>query len=391
MLTAFNRTARGLSLTLLLAVFFSSTIYARDSSLTHLEEGLNDLVYRISRSVVTVEASHRIPADIYHNDASRSGLQSTVSSGIVYDSTGRILVSARAVLGKDRITVTCAGRTFEARIVAIDNQSELALLESSAGIGRPVNVSERQTCAGQMVVAMGNAYGVGATPWLGFCAGVRDDGMMQFSVPTASGTIGGGVFDMAGELLAVVVGGFGKEREVMVALPAYRIPEIAEYLLAYGNRPSGFVGITSQEIEVTPGIPIPYPISLATAGERVAETINRGILVTAVISGSPADQASLRTGDLVFSFDEVAVNSAPGLASMVQQSPPGRKVLVELLRGNQYLALGLVIGTKRLRPMTAAGASWPEQESVTVDSLMRTIEYMKKEISRVEGLLLKLR
>jgi len=390
MLTDFSRTARKLSLTLLLAVFFSSPGHAGDSSLTHLEEGLNDLVYNISRSVVTVEASHRYAAGAYQ-DASRSGLQSTVSSGIIYDSTGRVLVSARAVIGKDRITVTCASRTSEARIVAIDYQSELALLETSAGIGRPVPVSERQTCAGQMVVAMGNAYGVRSTPWLGFCAGVRDDGMMQFSVPTASGTIGGGVFDLSGELLAVVVGGVGEAKEIMVALPAYRLPEITRHLVTIGDRPSGFVGITSQEIEIIPGIPIPYPTTLATAGKRAVETINRGILVTAVIPGSPADRAGLQTGDLVFAFDDVAVNSAPGLASLVQQSFPGKKVAVELIRQNQYLALGLVIGSKRLRPMTTAGISLPAQETADVDSLMRAIDFLKREISRVEGLLIKLR
>ncbi|MCP4685576.1 MAG: serine protease [bacterium] len=358
--------------------------------MTHLEEGLNDLVYRISRSVVTVEASNRYAAGAYQ-DAARAGLQSTVSSGIVIDSAGRILVSAGAVLGKDRITVTGAGRTSDARVVAIDYQSELALLQSTAVVGRSVRVSDRQTCAGQMVVAMGNAYGVRSTPWLGFCAGVRDDGMMQFSVPTASGTIGGGVFDMSGELLAVVVGGMGVDREVMVALPAYRIPEIARHLVTVGDRPSGFVGITSQEIEIIPGIPIPYPTKLATAGGRVAETINRGIVVTAVILGSPAHRAGLQTGDLVFAFDDVAVNSAPGLASLVQQSMPGKRVSVELLRQNQYLDLGLVIGSKQLRPVAAARSPWPSLDDARVDSLMHVIDFLKQEISRVEGLLIKLR
>jgi serine protease Do len=297
-------------------------------------------------------------------------------------------VSARAVLGKDRITVTCAGKTCEARIIAVDNQSEVALIQAVHAVGRPADFSDRQTCAGQMVVAIGNAYGVRSTPWLGFCAGVRDDGMMQFSVPTASGTIGGGVFDLTGQLLAIVVGGVGDEREVMVALPAYRVPEIAEHLLTHGDRASGFVGITSQEIEITPGIPVNYPTTLAAAGERAVETVSRGIVVTAVINGSPAHRAGLQVGDLIFSFDEVAVNSAPGLASLVQQSKPGRMVNVELLRQNKYLSLGLEIGTKRLTPMSAAAAAWPEADDrVQLDSLRRVIDYLKKELYRVEGVL----
>jgi serine protease Do len=242
-----------------------------------------------------------------------------------------------------------------------------------------------------MVVAIGNAYGVRSTPWLGFCAGVRDDGMMQFSVPTASGTIGGGVFDMSGELLAMVVGAVGDVGEVTVALPAYRIPEIVAHLLESGDRPSGFVGITSQEIEITPGIPIPYPTTLATAGERVAETVNRGIVVTAVVPGSPADRAGLQPGDLIFAFDDVAVNSAPGLASMVKQTAPGKKVTVELLRQHQYLALGLEIGTKRLLPMTATGVPLHNRETIEIDSLRRVIDHLKQEISRVENLLLNLK
>lgn len=377
-------TVRRLATGLLLAVFFSTPILAVDSTLFCLESGLNNLIYKLSRSVVTIEAWH--PMDMGHSGRlSDLALQNTVSSGLIIDSAGHLLVSAVAVVGKEKITVTFDNRVLTARLVATDYQSGLSLLEVTPCCGRPVEISNRQSCAGQMVVALGNAYGVRAAPSMGFCAGVREDGTMQFSVAVASGAIGGGIFDLSGRLLGIISGDIGTDRRMTLAVPAYRLPEIAKYLLAKGDRYSGFIGFATREIEIDPGIPIPYPTQLTTAGSRSHNVIERGIIITSVQPGSPAYRARLIAGDLVFAVNGIPVNSAAGLARMVRLSTPGRVLKMELLRRHQYLAVAVQIGRKSLDEIsTPRGFNAASDDAYRIDSLQQALQLIRDDLIRLE-------
>ncbi len=386
MLTPVWMAARGFVFAILMAVFFSPCTQAGDGSLYDFELNLNDLIYDLSRSVVTVEASHAVPAG---RVGSRGDdvLESEISSGIVVDTLGHILVAAEAVLERERIIVKYNDRVTSARLLAVDYQTETALLESRQPGGRPVRFSSMHTCAGQMVVAIGNSFGMRSAPSLGFCAGVRDDGMMQFSVPVPSGAVGGGVFDLSGDLLGVITGGLGQETSVTMALPGHCIPRILGHLLTEGDRQSGFVGITTQEIEISPGIQLSYPNSLAAASTSAIDVIERAVVVTSVVPSSPAQRAGLALGDLIFAFDDVAVNSAAGLASLVRQTPPGRRVAVELIRQNQHQVLSLDIGHKGMQNMSSTGtvrvdAAYNEPD--LADSIRVVIRQMKDDIIRLE-------
>ena len=387
MLTVLRKTAIGWGVSLILAVFFSPAGQAQENRLFTIENDLNDLIYILSRSVVTIEASRRVPANQISSNNCDEALESVVSSGIICDSLGRVIAAASAVVGKDRILVAIDNQVCRARLVAVDYQTELALLECPNMRGQPARFSTRQACAGQMIVALGNAYGVRAAPSLGFCAGVREDGMMQFSVPVTSGAIGGGVFDLSGNLLGLITGGLGEETRVTVALPAYQLPGILDYLLTKGDRESGFVGITSRDIEVQPGIEIRYPQSLAAVGDIGAtEVVERGVLITTILPLSPAQRAGLRVGDLVYLYDQVPVNSAAGLARLVRQTPPGKRVDVHLLRNNAPYELTLTTGRKHLNLITGRASLQDntDPDRRVIDSLQQVITELKGDIQKIE-------
>jgi S1-C subfamily serine protease len=301
------------------------------------------------------------------------------------------MVAADAVAGKDRILVTFDKRVLPASLVATDYQSGLSLLEVAPCCGKPVLISDRQACAGQMVVALGSAYGMRAAPSLGFCAGVRQDGTMQFSAPIASGAVGGGVFDLSGRLLGIITGGIGTDRRIALALPAHRIPEIVDHLLTSGDRYAGFIGISVREIEISPATPVPHPGRLATASGKSDQILQRGVVVTSVRAGSPAHQAGLMPGDLVFSVDDIPVNSAAGLERMVLQSPPGRALQIELLRQDRYYAVSVVVDRKQLGRQPAMKRRISSDDGFRkIDSLKRTLQQIKDEILHLEQRLYRL-
>jgi S1-C subfamily serine protease len=385
MLTFFTPAAARFLVVLLSAVFFGSTVVADEASLNGLESGLTDLVYRLSRSVVTVEAARRLPTSRYGSTVDET-YQKEMTTGIVVDSCGLILVAARPVLGYDRLTVRYESRAVAAELVAVDYQTELALLRATQPGGYAPELDTRHACAGQVIIALGHAFGFRSSPALGFCTGLRDDGVAQFSIPSLGNRLGSGVFDLGGHLLGIVTEVMAREPALVMAVPAHEIPGIVNYLLNQGDRQSGFAGITSQEIEISPGLVLPRADVIPASVGSQADTIERGVVVTLVLPASPAARAGLVVGDLIYAVDRMPVNSAAGLASLVRQSLPGTQVQLELLRQNRYLNVPLVIGRKSLNldPGTSAARSSTDQSRL-VDSLRQALEAMRNQLNRLEN------
>jgi S1-C subfamily serine protease len=378
------------TLVILSAVFFAAAGVAAETSLDSLESGLTELIYRLSRSVVTVEASRAISISRFGTYVGET-YEREITTGIVVDSGGLVLVAARSVLGYDRLTVRYESRAVAAELVAIDFQTELALLHTEQPGGVAPVMDRRHACAGQMVIALGSAFGFRSSPGLGFCAGMRDDGQIQFSIPSLGNWLGSGVFDLGGHLLGVIAETAGSDQVLVAAVPASRIPGIVAHLVTNGDRLSGYAGITSQEIEISPGITLPRPSVIPASAGGSQEIVERGVVVTAVMSASPASRAGLAVGDLIFAVDHMPVNSASGLASLVRQSLPGTSLQLDLIRQNQVLSLPLIVGRKSLSLGSPHAGRPEDQEQMRLaDSLRQMIMIMRNQLddlgSRINSL-----
>ena len=384
MLISFSRTAGKSFLMSFLAVFFSLEALASERPLNSIESGMNDLIFQLSRSVVTVECSRAPSAAAQGAGRDESG-QRYVSSGIVCDTLGHILVAGMTVTGRDRIIVSVDNQPIPAQLIGIDQYSDLAIIKATRPIGYPVQYSERQVCAGQMVVAMGNAYGMRASPTIGFCAGARTDGTMQFTVPVTSGSVGGGVFDLNGRLIGVIVGVIGQRDQVALAVPAYRLPEVVEYLVAHGDREAGYIGVSTADIEMTPGIEMNMPAAQPVSGRFSEQTIDRGVVVTYVEPSSPAAVYGLSKGDLIIGFNHVPVHSALELSQQVRRTSPGTVVDFEFVRHTSYFDIRLQVGNKRLaNPSGFFDVEQFDSGSPSPDSLQRVLDYLKREVQSLE-------
>ncbi len=385
MITIATSTARGAVWATLLAVLFATRLLASDSSLVQLEDRVNDLIYDASRSVVTVEAVQtRAPGT-----AGQEAVHSLVASGLIYDSLGHILVAASSVYGRDRILVHYESKPILARVKGIDYRTGLALLELNRPIGVPARLSLSKGCAGQMVIALGNAYGVRASPSIGFCAGFRPDGAMQFSAPITAGTVGGGVFDLSGNLIGAITGGIGRDRwaEVGLAVAASDLPEIVNWLDHHGDRVAGYAGITVTDIEITPGIEIGAPVSLVSEGRSHGRVVERGVMVTSVVPNSPAARAGLGQGDLLFSINGLDIQSALDMREMVRSSRPGTLMDISFIRDNSPYTTRLEVG--QAQPTRFSSPFWEssdpgETDAVSADSLAREIESLKRTLQSLE-------
>jgi S1-C subfamily serine protease len=339
-----GRTAGKFSLLAFWAVLFASTVSAEENSLGQLEAGLNDLIYQLSRSVVTVESHYSAPTGPGIAPQEES-IFTVIGTGIIYDSAGHILTTTSSVANASDIVIRFEGRNIPARLKAVDHQSGLVMLKADKPVGVPARVSQYHGCAGNMVLTLGNAYGLRAAPSIGFCAGVRPDGIIQFTAPITSGAIGGGVYDLSGELLGIIAGGIGDGEisQVGLAIPANEVRDVAPHLISRGDRAAGYVGLTTTEIEIVP------PLELQTTGYMQTSNgrnlvIDRGAVVTNVVPNSPAARAGLKVNDLLFSVNRGDLPSATQLANMVRQSQPGALIELGILRRSRTYFIPVKVG-----------------------------------------------
>ncbi|MDD3731237.1 MAG: S1C family serine protease [candidate division Zixibacteria bacterium] len=389
MLTFINKTVRKHLGLFFMAVFFSSSASAADSSLNSLERGLNELIYNLSRSVVTVEATRRVSVPSFGNTP-RETLQRLVSSGIICDTAGHILTAAPMVVDHEKIMVNINNRLYPARIMGIDYYYDLALLQTQPGLGQPVAFADNFVCAGQMIITIGNSYGLQVSPSMGFCAGLREDGNVQTTVPVGSGGIGGGIFDLSGNFLGMVIGQVGQDNQLALAVPSCKILPVIEYLEKNGDRQAGFVGIATAEIEIYPEVEISGSNVLTGSQGRM---LTSGTIITSVLPMSPAARAGLRVGDLVLSFKNRPVTSPSLLADEVRRCQPGQVVNMEIMRQNVIYSVQLQVSRKNISQFTARLAESPTSpdEGRTADSLTRILNSLKKEIFELEKRLNQLR
>jgi len=392
MLTLFLAYARRIGASFLLALFLSATVAAADSSLYSLESAIAELVFKASRSVVTVQAFRPLKSDI-HNDVSDEAIEQQVFSGIIISDSGLILAPASATEGSAQLVVSFDGQEYAARRLGTDYLNGVTLLDVGRRLGQAVTLTDQSGCAGQMILAVGHSYGLRASPSLGFCAGTRPDGSLQFSAFIASGAIGGGLFDLSGDLVGFINDGMGRGEltEAGLAVAAQSIPELVKYIRVNGDRSAGYVGISTAEIEITPGIEVDMPYRLAASGDDRYRTIDRAVLITEVVPSSPAARSGLRRGDLIYSAGGRMMTSVVELMNLIRTGRPGTTYELGIIRRDRPVMVRLVVGDRRtfgysdrdsLRNRRLVGAA-------EADSLRREIEQLKRSIRDIEALLLR--
>lgn len=370
-------------LVIFLAVFFAEFTRADDSSLRQIETGLHDLVYRLSRSIVTVEAS-RASSGFLPGTVGQL-IRTTVSTGLVCDSAGHILVNASSIVGYDQVQVTGEDRSVPARLVAVDYRNDLALLAPALSVGAPVVFSDQGVCAGQMVLSLTNAYGLRASPSVGFCAGCRSDGFLQFSIPVSATGAGGGVFDLSGRLLGIVTANSGDLNRPATAFPSYKLPEIIRHLSTKGTRWAGFAGVATRSIQIAPPLELPSG-DMRLASGRSGAYLDHAVVVSAVLPGSPAARAGIVPGDLLLAINNQHVDNPDDVASIVTALDPGSFVPFQILRRDRLFSLQVQIDVRPTDPPVGG-----ENQSIgspahsrTADSLLEVLSRLRDEVSRVE-------
>jgi len=250
--------------------------------------------------------------------------QRALGSGVIVSTDGYILTNNHVVENADEIKVeTTDDRSFTAKLVGSDKASDLALLRVSASDLHAIALGNSEGVkVGDVVLAVGNPLGVGQTVTMGIISakgrstGVGDGGyedFLQTDAPINHGNSGGALVNTKGELVGInsqILSESGGNIGIGFAIPVNMAKNVMEQLRTKGKVTRSQLGVTVQGIT-------------SDLADSLGLKDSTGALVSAVASGSAAERAGVKRGDVIRSFNGVAVHDTNTLRNRVAEAGPG--------------------------------------------------------------------
>jgi Do/DeqQ family serine protease len=278
----------------------------------------------------------------------REQVQRSLGSGVVVDASGLVVTNNHVIENADQIKIALADkREFDAELVLKDARSDLAVLRVKDGRERftPVELGDSDALqVGDMVLAVGNPFGVGQTVTHGIVSAVARTQVgitdYQFFIQTDAainpGNSGGALVDLAGRLVGINTAIFsrsGGSQGIGFAIPA--------------NMVRGVIASAKGGAHV---VRRPWlGAKLQTVTPEIADSLSlkrpAGALVNAVTPRSPAARAGLRTGDVIVDIDGQAVEDPNAFDYRFATKPLGGQTQVGVLRGGREAKVAIPLET----------------------------------------------
>jgi serine protease DegQ len=274
---------------------------------------------------------------------------SSLGSGVIVSSEGYILTNFHVVEGADQIEVGLAdGRKAAARVVGTDPETDLAVIR----IGErnlPVMVLGQpdEARVGDVVLAIGNPFGVGQTVTMGIISAVGRNNLhinhfenfIQTDAAINFGNSGGALVDVHGNLLGInsaIYSQTGGSIGIGFAIPVSTARTVLESIIAHGQVVRGWIGIESQDI--TPELADSFGLGRSS-----------GAIIAGVVRNGPADRAGVRPGDILLAVEGKIVKNTGDMLNFIAQLVPGARAKLKLMRQNRESTVNVTVG-KRPRP-----------------------------------------
>lgn len=324
----------------------SAVIELKDSDLVQL-------VKKTSPTVVSIITAQLASSGFTQQVAEGAG------TGIIISSDGYILTNRHVVSGAQSVTiVTSIGDRYEnVRVVGSDPLNDIAFLKINGVKDLPVASlgDSGATQVGQGVIAIGNSLGqydntvtrgiisglgrpvTAASNELGTRVESLTD-LLQTDAAINPGNSGGPLINMVGQVIGINTAIVSDAQSVGFAIPINATKGLIRGLLKDGTIQKAYVGV--RYVAITPDIRAQRNLSV-----RNGALVESGNSTEAVASGSPAEKAGIRAGDIITKVDDKVVGEQGGFGSLVAEFLPGEKVTLTIVRDNKTMEIPLTLGS----------------------------------------------
>lgn len=355
---------------LLFSLWISSTSLMAKSGLPDF----TPLVTKVAPAVVNISATREarrssrpsIMEEFFGRGAPRNDRytpqQSAEGSGFIISSDGYILTNRHVVVQADEVIVRIPdGREYKAEVIGEDAGTDVALLKITADEDLPtLKTGDSDSLkVGEWVLGFGAPFGFDQTVTAGIVSAKRRTlgneqyvPFIQTDVAINPGNSGGPLVSMDGKVVGInsqILSRSGGYIGLSFAIPIEVALHVADQFKRYdGEVKRGFLGVQYQDVT--------YDLAKAFELDRV-----EGALLAHVDDGTAADEAGLRTGDIILKFDGKTIRRAGELPFIVGMIEPGTEVKVDFVREGDRDQIELVVGERPDPDRVAASESEPQQ------------------------------
>lgn len=319
-----------------------------------------DLADQVAHSVVNISTTQKVEGrgmgpwmtpegpfeeyfERFFGGAPRPRTETTaLGSGFIIDQQGHIFTNNHVVAEATEIRVRLQnGEEYDAKVIGRDPKTDLALIriEAEAKLPPPAELGDSEDIrVGDWVLAVGNPFGLGHSVTSGIIgaksrvigAGPYDD-FLQTDAAINPGNSGGPLFNADGRVVGINTAIVAQGQGIGFAIPVNMAKELLPQLKT-GHVVRGYLGVGIQDVTA----------ELAEALELKTE---KGVIVSQIEPGTPADQAGLQEGDVITAMNGQAIESAHGLSARVAGMNPGDQVKLEIVRQGKTQTVTATLGT----------------------------------------------
>ncbi len=322
-------------------------------------ESFHDAVGRATPSVVNIFTSKEVRArrnpllndplfrrffgDPFGDDVQRAA---SLGSGVIVSPEGYILTNHHVVEAADEIEVALSdGKKLLAKVVGNDPETDLAVLRVSAEQLPAISFGQSdQLRVGDVVLAIGNPFGVGQTVTSGIVSALGRSGLhintfenfIQTDAAINPGNSGGALVDARGNLVGIntaIYSRSGGSMGIGFAIPVSTAKMVLDQIVKSGAVTRGWIGVEVQEI--TPAVAESFRLGDA-----------RGTIIAGVLRGGPADRAGVQPGDLLTAINGAPVADPQAMLNLVAGLAPGSSAKMQVRRQAQTFELTVTVGRR---------------------------------------------
>lgn len=272
-------------------------------------------------------------------------------SGVIVSQDGYIVTNNHVIDGADKIEVTLDDkRTYTAELIGADPTTDLALLKiKENNLSYITYGNSDEVKIGEWVLAVGNPFNLTSTVTAGIVsAKARNinilennpnkglhpiESFIQTDAAVNPGNSGGALVNTKGELVGInsaIASNTGSYTGYSFAIPVNITRKVVADLLEFGEVQRAFIGVSIRDLD-----------SKLAIEKNIPEI--KGVYVDALTDGGSAEEAGIKTGDVILKIADVNVNNVPELQEQVSRYRPGDKINVTLKRGRELKIIALVL------------------------------------------------
>ena len=280
------------------------------------------------------------------DDGDGEDLKNSLGSGVIVSHEGYVLTNNHVVEGADEIEVVLTdGRKAPAKVVGLDPETDLAVIKINLD-KLPVIVLGQSELArvGDVVLAIGNPFGVGQTVTMGIISALGRNNLhinsfenfIQTDAAINFGNSGGALVDTRGNLIGIntaIYSQSGGSVGIGFAIPVSTAKTVMEAIIKDGHVVRGWIGVETQDI--TPELAQSFNLQRTS-----------GAIIAGVVRNGPADKAGIVPGDILLTVEGKPVGDTTEMLNLIAQLPPGGKAKMTVLRKNREAALDVMVGKR---------------------------------------------